>query len=96
MAGLINSPTPGGTQQQAIIDAVARRQYGRWAAQYRAANLRVAAQRDADLARPEPPPAHPAPAPTTAQRLLALQDLRAAGVITQEEFARFKASVLDG
>lgn len=95
MAGIITSPTPGvpstGTQQQAIIDAVARRQYGRWAAQYRGANLWAAVRRD--TAQPPAPVAQPATA-TTAQRLQALQDLRVSGVISDAEFERFKAAVL--
>ncbi len=95
MAGVITSPTPGepssGTQQQAIINAVSRRQYGRWAAQYRGANLWAAVQRD--TAQPTAPVAQPA-TPTTAQRLQALQDLRVSGVISDAEFERFKAAVL--
>ncbi len=97
MAGVITTPTPGepssGTQQQAIINAVARRQYGRWAAQYRGANLWAAVQRD--TAQPTAPAPDPAPAPpTTAQRLQTLQDLRVSGVISDAEFERFKAAVL--
>ena len=96
MAGIITSPTPGipstGTQQQAVIDAVARRQYGRWAAQYRGANLWAAVQRD--TARPAPPAPSPTAVPSTAQRLQALQDLRVSGVISDAEFERFKAAVL--
>lgn len=85
------SGAPGtGTQQQAIINAVARRQYGRWAAQYRAANLWAAVQRDTS-----PEPVAP-PAATTPQRLAALRDLWASGVITDEEFEQFKAAVLAG
>lgn len=96
MAGVITSPTPGepssGTQQQAIINAVSRRQYGRWAAQYRGANLWAAVQRDS--AQPTAPTPDPAATPTTAQRLQALQDLRDSGVISDAEFERFKAAVL--
>ncbi|HRY10907.1 MAG: SHOCT domain-containing protein [Actinobacteria bacterium] len=92
---MITTGTPGepgsGTQQQAIINAVARRQYGRWAAQYRAANLWAAVQRDTTQ-----PPVATTQVATTSQRLAALRDLWAAGVITDEELARFKAAVLNG
>lgn len=101
MTGVISSPTPrqpaSDTQQQAIINAVARRQYGRWAAQYRGANLWAAVQRDVGGSQP----AAPAPAPAQSSRqssaaecLTTLYQMLQDGVLTDEEFTRLKEAVL--
>lgn len=105
MARLASSPPPApvpGSQQQAAIDAVARRQYGRWAVRYREANVWAAVERDAALrakrnasagSAPPPDPIEPA-GRSVAQRLPALVCLRDSGARSDAEFARLKAAVL--
>lgn len=63
-----------------VTQTVAGRQYGRWAPQFRGANVAVAAARDADLKR-------------SREALDALQTLHDAGTLTDEEFTRLAAQV---
>lgn len=58
-----------------VIRRAAVRQYGRWAPQFRYANVSAAAQRDVALKRRR-------------ERLDSLQNLRDAGVLSDEEFTR--------
>lgn len=104
MSRLVNDPSPArapGSQQQAVIDAVARRQYGRWAVQYRAANVWAAVDRDAALRTRADQPAGAVattadtPAgPGLVDRLKTIAALRESGVLSDDEFARLKAAVL--
>ncbi len=76
----------------AVSNRVSRRQYNRWAAQ----------DQQQYYAEPEPEPAAAAaPAPTAPARdpieqLKDLADLKAQGVLTEEEFATQKARILGG
>ena len=63
-----------------LIQTVAGRQYGRWAVQFRRANVAAAARRDVALAR-------------SRSRLEDLQRLRDAGVLDEGEYARLAALV---
>lgn len=63
-----------------VIQQVAVRQYGRWAPQFRYANVSAAAARDVELRRRQ-------------QSLDALQELHDAGRLTDEEFTRLAAQV---
>lgn len=63
-----------------VIQQVAGRQYGRWAAQFRYANVASAASRDVAAGRKQ-------------QALDALQELHDSGLLTDDEFTRLAAQV---
>jgi hypothetical protein len=78
-----------------VSNHVSRRQYNRWSEQ--------AAQEEAQQQQQQPPPSEPAPAAAPApsdgggDRLAQLQqlaDLKAQGILTDEEFASEKARIL--
>ncbi len=81
-----------------VVGSVHRRQQQRWAAQDQAAAQQAAAAAPppAPVAAPEPAPAAAAPAPDLLDQLAKLGELRAAGVLTEEEFAAQKQRVLGG
>lgn len=61
-----------------LVQTVATRQYGRWAPQFRAANVAAAAHRDVTLKR-------------TRDRLEQLNALHATGLLSDQEYARLVA-----
>jgi Short C-terminal domain len=80
----------------AVSNGVSRRQYNRWARQdeqqYYEQQGRAAEQAQA---APAPAPAAPAAPPRdTIQQLKDLADLKAQGILTDEEFAAEKAKIL--
>ena len=94
LRGMARTAVVAGTAT-AVSGRVQRRQNQRWA------------QQDAGPYEPQqqyaaPPPAAPAPAPAPAggedrvQQLKDLADLKAQGVLTDEEFAAEKARILGG
>ena len=93
----------------AVSGNVARRQQGRWAAQEQQAQANAYAQQQyqqaqqqaAAAAPPAAPAPAPAPAPAAAQvdlvaELQKLADLKAAGILSEEEFQAAKAKLLAG
>jgi hypothetical protein len=90
LRGLARTAAVAGTAT-AVSNRVSRRQYNRWSDQ------------DAQPAEtaPAPAPAAPAPAPSGGeddrlQKLKDLGDLKAQGVLTEQEFAAEKARILGG
>ncbi|MFJ3863487.1 SHOCT domain-containing protein [Streptomyces nigra] len=85
----------------AVSNRVSRRQAGRWAEQDRQRQM-VYEQEAAPMAPAPPPPAPPAPpAPVAAddmtakiEQLKQLGDLKAQGVLTEEEFQAQKRRIL--
>jgi hypothetical protein len=81
----------------AVSNGVSRRQYNRWARQdeqqcYEQQGRAAEAQQQY---APAPAPAAPAPPPKdTIQQLKDLADLKAQGILTEEEFAAEKAKIL--
>ena len=81
----------------AVSNRVSRRQAGRWAAQdQQAYDQQYQQQAPAYAAPPPPPPPPPQPSGTddTLAQLEKLGELKAAGVLTEEEFAAQKAKIL--
>jgi hypothetical protein len=90
------SSAPPGAQRD-VINGVARRQYGRWAVQYRSANIAAAVRRDVGKTSPVPPaPSSPAPMTRTIERLRELQRLRNAGTVSDAESEVLKTAALAG
>jgi hypothetical protein len=85
----------------AVSNRVSRRQANKWAAQdeqQAAEQDQAAAPQQQAYAAPPPPPPQPA-APAQDDMLTQLQklgELKAAGVLTEEEFAAQKAKILAG
>ena len=75
----------------AVSNRVSRRQADRWATQADAEAYQQ--QQMAAAAAPPPTPA-PAAAPDTMAQLQQLGELKAAGILTEEEFAAQKAKIL--
>jgi hypothetical protein len=76
----------------AVSNRVSRRQADRWATQEDAAAYQ---QQQMAAAAPPPAPAPAAaPAPDTMTQLKELGELKAAGILTEEEFAAQKAKIL--
>jgi Short C-terminal domain len=75
----------------AVSNRVSRRQADRWATQADAEAYQQ--QQMAAAAAPPPAPA-PAAAPDTMAQLQQLGELKAAGILTEEEFAAQKAKIL--
>ncbi len=63
-----------------VVQTVAKRQYGRWAPQFRYMNVATAASRDVALKR-------------SGERLASLQHLHDRGLLSDEEFTRLAAQV---
>ena len=87
----------------AVSNRVSRRQANRWAEQdqsqyYQEVGQQQVSQQQAAYAPPPPPPPPP-PAPvssteSTFDQLTKLGELKAAGILTEEEFAAQKAKIL--
>jgi hypothetical protein len=76
----------------AVSNRVSRRQADRWATQ---ADAEAYQQQQMAAAAPPPAPAPAAaPAPDTMTQLKELGELKAAGILTEEEFAAQKAKIL--
>jgi hypothetical protein len=86
----------------AVSNRVSRRQAGRWAAQEQQQYAEQPPQQyvqQPQYAPPPPPPPPAAPAPSandTLDQLQKLGELKAAGVLTEAEFAAQKAKILAG
>jgi hypothetical protein len=92
IGGMARTAVVAGTAT-AVSNRVSRRQAGRWAAQEQQAYPQQAYEQPA----PPPPPAAPAASqPDTLGQLQQLGELKAAGVLTEEEFAAQKARILAG
>jgi hypothetical protein len=83
----------------AVGGRVARRQSNKWAAQDQAQYEQQAQyQQQPQYAQPQyaaPPPAAAAPAPDPISQLKQLADLKAQGVLTEQEFEAQKARILN-
>jgi hypothetical protein len=94
LRGIARTAVAAGTWS-AVSNGVSRRQANRWAKQdeqqYYAQQGRAAQQAQA---APAPAPAPAAPARDPIQQLKDLADLKAQGILTDEEFAAQKAKVL--
>lgn len=88
--GMARTAVVAGTAT-AVSNRVSRRQADRWATQADAEAYQQ--QQMAASAAPPPAPA-PAAAPDTMAQLQQLGELKAAGVLTEEEFAAQKAKIL--
>ena len=85
LRGIARTAAIAGTAT-AVSNRVSRRQYNRWAD-----------QEQAQYQQPAPAPAAPAPASSgddTLTQLQKLGDLKAQGILTDEEFAAQKARIL--
>ena len=87
LRGIARTAAVAGTAT-AVSNRVSRRQYNRWADQ----DQQQYDQQQA--AQPAPPPPAPAPAPDRMTQLKQLGDLKAQGVLTEEEFNAEKARIL--
>jgi hypothetical protein len=77
----------------AVSNRVSRRQADRWSTQADAEAYQQQQQAYAAAPPPAPAPA-PAAAPDTMTQLKELGELKAAGILTEEEFAAQKAQIL--
>jgi hypothetical protein len=77
----------------AVSNRVSRRQADRWSTQADAEAYQQQQQAYAAAPPPAPAPA-PAAAPDTMTQLKELGELKAAGILTEEEFAAQKAKIL--
>src|SRR4051794_8396687 len=98
IGGMARTAVVAGTAT-AVSNRVSRRQAGRWAAQDQQAYDQQAYDQQAYQQQPvyQAPPPPPAPASGQADVIAQLQklgELKAAGVLTEEEFAAQKAKVL--
>ena len=82
LRGVARTAVVAGTAT-AVSNRVSRRQGNRWAQ-----------QEAASYAEPPPPPPAAASGPDTLEQLKELGELKAAGVLTQEEFDAQKAKIL--
>lgn len=90
IGGMARTAVVAGTAT-AVSNRVSRRQADRWATQADAEAYQQ--QQQAYAAAPPPAPA-PAAAPDTMAQLQQLGELKAAGILTEEEFAAQKAKIL--
>ena len=90
LRGVARTAVVAGTAT-AVSNRVSRRQAERWQRQEPAA----VAQPQPTYQEPAPQPAAP-PAPDVIQQLKDLADLKAQGILTEDEFAAQKARVLGG
>jgi hypothetical protein len=94
LRGIARTAVIAGTAT-AVSNRVSRRQYNRWADQDQ--QQYYADQQQQQYAQPAPAaPAPAAPAPDPIAQLKDLADLKAQGVLTDEEFATQKARILGG
>lgn len=90
--GMARTAVVAGTAT-AVSNRVSRRQANRWETQAEAEAYQQQQQMAAAAPPPAPAPA-PAAAPDTMTQLKELGELKAAGVLTEEEFAAQKAKIL--
>ncbi len=93
LRGVARTAVVAGTAT-AVSNRVSRRQAGRWAAQE---EQQVQEQAPPQYAAPPPPPPPPPAAPdpdADLARLQQLGELRAAGVLTEQEFQTQKSRIL--
>ena len=100
IGGMARTAVVAGTAT-AVSNRVSRRQAGRWAAQEQQPYAEQPPQQYVQQPQyaPPPPPPPPAPAPSandTLDQLQKLGELKAAGVLTEAEFAAQKAKILAG
>jgi hypothetical protein len=96
IGGMARTAVVAGTAT-AVSNRVSRRQAGRWAAQEQQQYAEQPPQQYVQQPQYAPPP--PAPAPSandTLDQLQKLGELKAAGVLTEAEFAAQKAKILAG
>ena len=97
IGGMARTAVVAGTAT-AVSNRVSRRQAGRWAAQEQQQYAEQPPQQYVQQPQYAPPPP-PAPAPNandTLDQLQKLGELKAAGVLTEAEFAAQKAKILAG
>lgn len=99
LRGVVRTAAVAGTAT-AVSNRVSRRQAERWQQQggQQPMEYRYEAQQPQGGGAP-PPPAAPAPAaaaPSTIDQLKELGELKAQGILTEEEFAVQKAKILGG
>jgi hypothetical protein len=93
IGGMARTAVVAGTAT-AVSNRVSRRQAGRWAAQDQQAYDQQAYQQQPVYQAPPPPPAPASGQGDVIAQLQKLGELKAAGVLTEEEFAAQKAKVL--
>ena len=94
IGGMARTAVVAGTAT-AVSNRVSRRQAGRWAAQEQQAAPQYAPPPEPQYAAPPEPQYAPPPDPDAdLARLKQLGDLRAAGVLTEQEFQAQKARLL--
>jgi len=94
IGGMARTAVVAGTAT-AVSNRVSRRQAGRWAAQEQQAAPQYAPPPEPQYAPPPEPQYAPPPDPDAdLARLKQLGDLRAAGVLTEQEFQAQKARLL--
>jgi hypothetical protein len=96
IGGMARTAVVAGTAT-AVSNRVSRRQAGRWASQEQQSYQQDAYQQQAYQQQAPPPPPPPAPAQTDMlEQLKKLGELKAAGVLTEDEFTAQKARILAG
>jgi hypothetical protein len=94
IGGMARTAVVAGTAT-AVSNRVSRRQANRWAAQEQPQQQQYQEPPPPAYAPPPPPPPPPAAeAPDMFEQLQKLGELRAAGVLTEAEFAAQKAKIL--
>lgn len=95
IGGMARTAVVAGTAT-AVSNRVSRRQAGRWAAQEQQQYEQQQPQYEQPVQQqaPPPPPAPAAGGPDMLEQLQKLGELKAAGVLTEEEFAAQKAKIL--
>lgn len=100
IGGMARTAVVAGTAT-AVSNRVSRRQANRWAAKEQQQYEHEAYQQQMAAPPPQAAPPPPPPAPSAGQadvlsQLQQLGELKAAGVLTEEEFAAQKARILAG
>jgi phosphoglycolate phosphatase-like HAD superfamily hydrolase len=93
IGGMARTAVVAGTAT-AVSNRVSRRQAGRWASQDQQAYDQQYQQQAPVYAAPPPPAAPASGADDTLAQLQKLGELKAAGVLTEEEFTAQKAKIL--
>ena len=96
IGGMARTAVVAGTAT-AVSNRVSRRQANRWAAQEQPQQPQQPQYQEPPPQQayaPPPPPPPPADAPDMLEQLQKLGELRAAGVLTEAEFAAQKAKIL--
>ena len=93
--GMARTAVVAGTAT-AVSNRVSRRQANKWAEQDQQQYAEPAPQQYAEPAYQQAPPAAAAPEVDPLEQLKKLGELKAAGVLTEEEFAAQKAKILAG